>query len=315
MAKTLLLTLTFLSSMLAYPALAENGSTGSAPTTAEHNEAGMIPLQQAAPVPGGQAQGTQPPAAVPAQALAGDAVSGAPVIDDALLPHDLSPWGMFLNADMVVQVVMGGLAFGSVVTWTVFFAKAWQLFWLNRQMAGALRHLEAAASLAAAQNALDEGKRPGSGLGPALLSAAIAEMDLSGHAAAEGVKERVASRFDRLAALLGRGMNRGTGILATIGSTAPFVGLFGTVWGIMNSFIGISRSHTTNLAVVAPGIAEALLATAIGLVAAIPAVVVYNLLARAIAANKAVAFDMTAAVLRLVSRDLDHDRVTLSRAA
>jgi biopolymer transport protein ExbB len=240
---------------------------------------------------------------------------GLPVIDDVLLPHDLSPWGMFLNADIVVQVVMGGLAFGSVVTWTVFFAKAWQLFWLNRQMAGALRHLEAAPSLAAAQNALDEGKRPGAGLGAALLSAAIVEMDLSGHASAEGVKERVGSRFDRLAARLGRSMNRGTGVLATIGSTAPFVGLFGTVWGIMNSFIGISRSHTTNLAVVAPGIAEALLATAIGLIAAIPAVVVYNLLARATAANKAVAFDMTAAVLRLVSRDLDHDRIALSRAA
>ena len=131
----------------------------------------------------------------------------------------------------------------------------------------------------------------------------------------EGIKERVASRLDRLAALMARSMNRGTGVLATIGSTAPFVGLFGTVWGIMNSFIGISRSHTTNLAVVAPGIAEALLATAIGLVAAIPAVVVYNLLARGIAANKAVVADMTAAVLRLVSRDLDQGATQLHRAA
>ena len=320
MAKTLLVTLVFLSSLLAYPALAEDSTAAAA--AVEHSEAGAI-----AP-----ALTTQPPAAVSALAPDGAAAAtqdasgagpaatttsadGLPVIEDALLPHDLSPWGMFLNADIVVQVVMGGLAFGSVVTWTVFFAKAWQLFWLNRQMAGALRHLEAAPSLAAAQNALDEGKRPGSGLGAALLAAAITEMDLSGHASAEGVKERVASRFDRLAARLGRSMNRGTGVLATIGSTAPFVGLFGTVWGIMNSFIGISRSHTTNLAVVAPGIAEALLATAIGLIAAIPAVVVYNLLARATAANKAVAFDMTAAVLRLVSRDLDHDRVTLSRAA
>lgn len=332
MAKTLLVALVFLSSLLAYPALAEDSTAAAAPPAAEHSEAGAT----------GPMQATQPPAATSAQAPAGEAVSpalataqapatqdagvakdaamgtsadGMPIMDDALLPHDLSPWGMFLNADIVVQVVMGGLAFGSVATWTVFFAKAWQLFWFNRQMAGALRHLEAAPSLAAAQNALDEGKRPGSGLGVALLAAAITEMDLSGHASAEGVKERVASRFDRLAAQLGRSMNRGTGILATIGSTAPFVGLFGTIWGIMNSFVGISQAHTTNLAVVAPGIAEALLATAIGLVAAIPAVVVYNLLARATAANKAVSFDMTAAVLRLVSRDLDHDHIALSRAA
>jgi biopolymer transport protein ExbB len=98
---------------------------------------------------------------------------------------------------------------------------------------------------------------------------------------------------------------RGTGVLATIGATAPFVGLFGTVWGIMNSFIGISKSHTTNLAVVAPGIAEALLATAFGLAAAIPAVVIYNVFARSIAGYRAGLGDAAAEVLRLVSRDLE----------
>ena len=103
-------------------------------------------------------------------------------------------------------------------------------------------------------------------------------------------------------------MSRGTGILATIGATAPFIGLFGTVWGIMNSFIGISKAQTTNLAVVAPGIAEALLATAIGLVAAIPAVVLYNMLARYTARCRALIGDAAASVLRLLSRDLErHD--------
>jgi biopolymer transport protein ExbB len=102
-------------------------------------------------------------------------------------------------------------------------------------------------------------------------------------------------------------MTRGTGALATIGATAPFVGLFGTVWGIMNSFIGISKAHTTNLAVVAPGIAEALLATALGLFAAIPAVVIYNMFSRAIAAYRALYGDCTAEVLRLLSRDLDRE--------
>jgi biopolymer transport protein ExbB len=100
-------------------------------------------------------------------------------------------------------------------------------------------------------------------------------------------------------------MARGIGLLATIGSTAPFVGLFGTVWGIMNSFIGISQSQTTNLAVVAPGIAEALLATATGLIAAIPAVVIYNVFARAIAGYRASLGDLSAAILRMVSRELD----------
>ena len=99
-------------------------------------------------------------------------------------------------------------------------------------------------------------------------------------------------------------MTQGVTILGTIGATAPFVGLFGTVWGIMNSFIGIAEQQTTNLAVVAPGIAEALLATALGLVAAIPAVVIYNHFARAIAAHRAVVADSAAALLRIISRDL-----------
>ena len=121
----------------------------------------------------------------------------------------------------------------------------------------------------------------------------------------DGVKERVASRLERIEAGYGRRIMRGTGVLATIGATAPFVGLFGTVWGIMNSFIGISKSQTTNLAVVAPGIAEALLATALGLAAAIPAVVIYNTFARSIAGYRALVGDASAEVLRLVSRDLD----------
>ena len=106
---------------------------------------------------------------------------------------------------------------------------------------------------------------------------------------------------------------RGTAIIATIGSTAPFVGLFGTVWGIMDSFIGISKTYTTNLAVVAPGIAEALLATAMGLVAAIPAVMIYNAFARAVTAYRAQLGDAAAEVLRHVSRDLDRDASSLPK--
>lgn len=119
------------------------------------------------------------------------------------------------------------------------------------------------------------------------------------------MKERLAIALSRIEAHAGRSMARGTGLLATIGATAPFVGLFGTVWGIMNSFIGISQSKTTNLAVVAPGIAEALLATAIGLVAAIPAVIIYNVFARAIAGYRALLSDASGEVLQHISRDLE----------
>jgi biopolymer transport protein ExbB len=146
---------------------------------------------------------------------------------------------------------------------------------------------------------------PSTGNGPVadLVEEAINETRLSEGLSADGVKERLAIELLRIEARAG--MARGTGLLATIGATLPFVGLFGTVWGIMNAFIGISKSHTTNLAVVAPGIAEALLATSIGLVAAIPAVVIYNLFARSIAGYRGLLSDASGAVLRHVSRDLE----------
>jgi biopolymer transport protein ExbB len=153
------------------------------------------------------------------------------------------------------------------------------------------------------------------GDGAALVRAAAAELALSTGLPKDGVKERIASCFERLEAGAARRMARGTGVLATIGATGPFVGLFGTVWGIMNAFVGISRTQTTSLAVVAPGIAEALLATAIGLVAAIPAVVIYNLFARAIAGYRAKLADASAATMRLVGRDLDGGARTLRQAA
>ena len=144
------------------------------------------------------------------------------------------------------------------------------------------------------------------GVAGKFVDAAVAEWQLSSGAMdKEGMKERVASRLERIEAFYARKIARGTGVLATIGATAPFVGLFGTVWGIMNSFIGISIAHTTNLAVVAPGIAEALLATAFGLAAAIPAVVIYNWFARSIAGYRLLMGDASAEVLRLISRDLD----------
>jgi biopolymer transport protein ExbB len=231
-----------------------------------------------------------------------NAVAVQPSAIALTLPRDLSPWGMFLAADIVVKAVMVGLALASLLTWTIWFAKALELLAARRGLRAAIEALNDARSLADAMTRLNG--RGGDVV--MLLDAAETELRLSADAiSADGVKERIASRLERIEAAAGRRMIRGTGILATVGATAPFVGLLGTVWGIINSFIGISKQHTTNLAVVAPGIAEALLATALGLVAAIPAVVMYNVFSRWTAGYRALQADAAAEILRLVSRDLD----------
>ena len=116
---------------------------------------------------------------------------------------------------------------------------------------------------------------------------------------------RAAAHLGRIEAAAARRMQAGSGILASVASSAPFIGLFGTVWGIMNSFIGIAGSGTTNLAVVAPGIAEALLATALGLAAAIPATLFHNQIARSIAGYRLMLADAAELATRTLSRDLD----------
>ena len=219
--------------------------------------------------------------------------------------HDLSPWSMFLAADIVVKAVMIALALASVATWTILIAKSVELFRMRRKLKGELAAVEETPTLAEA--CLVIGKAPG--ICPDLLAAAQRELRLSGPSAThEGIKERAASSFGDLQRAEARGVRKGMGTLATIGSISPFVGLFGTVWGIMNSFIGISKSQTTNLAVVAPGIAEALLATAIGLVAAIPAVIVYNHFSRSAKSYLELVSRAAGATGRLLSRDLDLGR-------
>jgi biopolymer transport protein ExbB len=232
-------------------------------------------------------------------------------VPNPLLPHNLSPWGMFLNADIVVKAVVIGLAFASLVTWTVWLAKTIELRVARSRALRRIRMLEQGGNLADAVRACD-GNRDA--IAQLTLSTAQ-EAELSGGIVDDGFKERVALRLERVEAAMTRQISRGVGILATIGATAPFVGLFGTVWGIMNAFIGISESHTTNLAVVAPGIAEALLATALGLVAAIPAVVIYNHLARVIAGYRALLSDASAQLLLLISRGQRSRTLPLPHAA
>ena len=270
----------------------------------------LPPAPVFAQAPGGPAvPAIAQPAAAPAPAQSAMAPTPSPgaVLK---LPRDLSPWGMFMAADVVVKAVMIGLAFASVLTWTIWLAKVIELIAARRRLRTAIAALNKARNWSEASAGLS-GHRNGVAT---LVAAADTELRQSADALSpEGVKERIASRLERAEAVAGRAMIRGTGILATVGATAPFVGLFGTVWGIMNSFIGISKVQTTNLAVVAPGIAEALLATALGLVAAIPAVVMYNMFSRWIAGYRALHADAAADILRLISRDLD--RGVFDRAA
>ncbi|NNA94133.1 tonB-system energizer ExbB [Pseudomonas gessardii] len=291
-------------SVLLAPTAAFADATAPATPPAATAPAAAAPEQTSA-VPGA-------PAAVPAATDPAAAEGVAPTDETGLvleedntlgMAHDLSPWGMYQNADIIVKIVMIGLAIASIITWTIWIAKGFELLGAKRRLRTEITNLKKATTLKeASESAAIKGT-----LAHLLVHDALEEMRLSANTREkEGIKERVSFRLERLVAACGRNMSSGTGVLATIGSTAPFVGLFGTVWGIMNSFIGIAKTQTTNLAVVAPGIAEALLATALGLVAAIPAVVIYNVFARSIAGYKAQVSDASAEVLLLVSRDLDH---------
>ncbi|AVT57066.1 tol-pal system-associated acyl-CoA thioesterase [Pectobacterium versatile] len=259
------------------------------------------------------APAAQPAAASPSDPVTTDAqaptsaltlpASAAPGTNN-LMKTDLSVWGMYQHADAVVKTVMIGLLLASVITWAIFFSKSVEMSGAKRRLRREYLALEEAKTL---DDALEtaEAFKAGS-VAQQLLVDAQNELELSARSDDNnGIKERTAFRLERRVAATGRHMGRGNGYLATVGAVAPFVGLFGTVWGIMNSFIGIAQTQTTNLAVVAPGIAEALLATAIGLVAAIPAVVIYNVFARSIAGYKAMVGDVAAQVLLLQSRDLD----------
>jgi biopolymer transport protein ExbB len=290
---------------LAGPSSAQQGTTPAAPSA---------PVAQQAPAV------SQPPAVLPqaaAPAAPSDAAATPAEREGKLLKaaaaelKELSPWTMFKSADVVVKAVMIGLAFASLVTWTIFIAKMLELAVVQRKVRSALAKIADARSLAEAQFALGA---KGSVLA-SFLAAAMREARLSaGISSDAGIKERAASSFGEIVRAEARRIRLGMGLLATIGATSPFVGLFGTVWGIMNSFIGISKSQTTNLAVVAPGIAEALLATAIGLVAAIPAVIIYNHFSRVTKGYMELVSRASGAAGRLLSRDLDRTHVSGSHS-
>jgi biopolymer transport protein ExbB len=279
------------------------------PVSAQTQAAPAAPVQSTAqPSAVSPAPVVAPPAAPQAAAPAAKSDAGiAPAM------KELSPWVMFQSADIIVKAVMIGLAFASLMTWTVLIAKSIELSIAATKLRSALKKIAEARSLAEAQMALGAKE----GILPSFLAAALREARMSaGFSSDTGIKERAASSFSEIMRAEARRIRVGMGVLATIGSTSPFVGLFGTVWGIMNSFIGISKSQTTNLAVVAPGIAEALLATAIGLVAAIPAVIIYNYFSRVTKSYLELVSRASGAAGRLLSRDLDRSHGSVhSRAA
>jgi biopolymer transport protein ExbB len=281
------------------------------PVSAQTQAPAAAPAQSTAPVAAPAPAAAAPSAAAPA-VLSATAPAAKPDVAPPVM-KELSPWVMFMSADVVVKAVMIGLAFASLMTWTVLIAKSFELSVASAKLRSALKKIAEARSLAEAQMALGAKE----GILPSFLAAALREARMSaGLSSDTGIKERAASSFQEIMRAEARRIRIGMGVLATIGSTSPFVGLFGTVWGIMNSFIGISKSQTTNLAVVAPGIAEALLATAIGLVAAIPAVIIYNYFSRVTKSYLELVSRASGAAGRLLSRDLDRSHGSVhSRAA
>jgi len=288
------------------PSMARPAPASPAPA-AQATTAPAAPAPAASTATAPAAPTASPAAIAPASAKPDTASAAAPAM------KELSPWVMFMSADVIVKAVMIGLAFASIVTWTVLIAKSIELSVASGRLRSALRKISEARSLAEAQMALGTKE----GILPSFLAAALREARMSaGLSSDAGIKERAASSFSEIVRAEARRIRIGMGVLATIGSTSPFVGLFGTVWGIMNSFIGISKSQTTNLAVVAPGIAEALLATAIGLVAAIPAVIIYNHFSRMTKGYLELVSRASGAAGRLLSRDLDRSHGSAhSRAA
>jgi biopolymer transport protein ExbB len=278
------------------------GLTGSAWATPSSNAANAVtPSTTTSASAAPAATSTDGSAAPLLQSTNGIDISATPAQDPQVpaIPKDLSVLGMYQHADIVVKIVMIGLLLASVVTWTLLFSKGAEVFSGKRRLR---RELAALLPVRSLKEALEQSEGfSANSVSSQMLRDAENELQLSaGSTDNGGIKERTGFRLERRVSAAGR-----NGILATIGAISPFVGLFGTVWGIMNSFIGIAQTQTTNLAVVAPGIAEALLATAVGLIAAIPAVVIYNIFARTIASYRHQVGDVAAQILLLQGRDLD----------
>jgi biopolymer transport protein ExbB len=277
--------------------------------------AGALALMVAAPA---FAQNAAPPAPAAAAAPASPDAS-APAASDASAPTHvggshaghLGPWEMFLDAEPLVKAVMIGLVVASFLSWTILIVKIFEFNSMNRITNRFLETFRGAKSINDMGKIAEGEEFAGNPLAD-MAAAAAAEVELSRQAGLHVAGEhrdttimRAQSAVSAVQSSLSRRLSGGMQFLATVGSTGPFIGLFGTVYGIMHSFIGIANSNTTNLAVVAPGIAEALLATGLGLFAAIPSVVFYNYFQTQITSFGSRTEGFVAELMNAISRQLD----------
>jgi biopolymer transport protein ExbB len=277
--------------------------------------AGAAALMASTPVLA-QAPAEPTPAAAPAAAPAAPAT---PEADPASVNEavggghsgGITPVSMFMEATVVVKVVMAGLLLASIFSWTLLLIKLFEFGALNRKTDSFLESFRGARTIADMRAVATSEEFDGNPLAD-MAAAATEEVELSRQAGLsvvgdhrESTIERAQASVSAVQAGLAKRISGGQQFLASVGSSGPFIGLFGTVYGIMNSFIGIAESNTTNLAVVAPGIAEALLATGIGLFAAIPAVIFYNYFNTRIAAYGTRADGFNAELISGISRQLD----------
>jgi biopolymer transport protein ExbB len=278
----------------------------SAPAFAQNAAAPAAPAADAAAAPAPAADAAAAPAAAPA--------ADAP---DATLPPQMKHAGkmgistMFLDAKPVVKVVMIGLLLASVFSWTLLITKLLEFRALNRVSDGFLEAFRGAKSIPDMGRIAMSEEFDGNPLAD-MAAAAAQEVELSRQAGLHVAGEHRETTLNRaehavsaVQASLTRRLSSGMQFLASVGSNGPFIGLFGTVYGIMDSFIGIANTNTTNLAVVAPGIAEALLATGLGLFAAIPSVIFYNYFQTRISAYGARSEGFVAELMNAISRQLD----------
>jgi biopolymer transport protein ExbB len=282
---------------------------------------GAMALMASAPA---FAQNAADPAAAPASAAApadGNATAAPAAAGNAAADADLPPQvshagklnvgTMFMDAKPVVKVVMIGLVLASIFSWTVLVTKLIEFRSLNRVSDGFLEAFRGAKSINDMGRIAQSEDFEGNPLAD-MAAAAAAEIELSRQAGLQVAGEHRDTTLGRAHAAVGavqasltRRLSSGMQFLASVGSNGPFIGLFGTVYGIMDSFIGIANTNTTNLAVVAPGIAEALLATGLGLFAAIPSVIFYNYFQTRISAFGARTEGFVAELMNAISRQLD----------
>jgi biopolymer transport protein ExbB len=277
---------------------------------------GGTPVFAQAPAAAPAADAAAAPAAAPADAAApaaapDNSTTAPPTLDKTMGKDKLTPWTMFKDAKPVAKTVMIGLVAASALSWVVLIMKLFEFASLNRTTTNFLEAFRSAKSIQDMGKIAMSEEFEGNPLAD-MAAAAAQEVALSTSAGLHVYGEHRDSTIERahlaitaVQASLANRLAGGMQFLASLGSSGPFVGLFGTVYGIMASFIGIATSGTTNLAVVAPGIAEALLATGIGLFAAIPAVIFYNYFQTRIAGFGARTEGFIAELMNALSRQLD----------